>query len=80
MRLVQDEAAAWNREGGNYEIIVPAEGTLSYQIGLLSDSPLTLKPGLDAALLSAGLPLASGDRPLGFPGDYGPACLLGEQD
>ena len=74
------EAAAWNREGGNYEIIVPAEGTLSYQIGLLSDSPLTLKPGLDAALLSAGLPLASGDRPLGFPGDYGPACLLGEKD
>lgn len=74
------EAVAWNREGGNYEIIVPVEGTLSYQIGLLSDVPLTLKPGLDTALLSAELPLASGDRPSGFPDDYGPACTLREGD
>ena len=26
------EAAAWNRRGGTYEIIVPAEGTLSYPV------------------------------------------------
>ena len=49
------EAAAWNRSGGTYEIIVPVEGTLTYRMGLLSDTPLTLEPGLDDALLSAGL-------------------------
>ena len=64
------EAVAWNRNGGNYEIIVPSEGTMSYHMGLLSDVPLTLEPGLDEALLSAGLPLADGERPSGFPADY----------
>ena len=48
------EAAAWNRNGGDYEIIVPVEGTLSYRMGLFSDVPLALEPGLDAARLSAG--------------------------
>ena len=38
------EAAAWNRNGGKYEIVVPREGTISYQMGLLSDVPLTLEP------------------------------------
>ena len=33
------EAAAWNRSGGTYEIIVPVEGTLTYRMGLLSDTP-----------------------------------------
>lgn len=74
------EAAAWNRNGGNYEIIVPAEGTLSYRMGLFSDVPLALEPGLDAALLSAGLPLASGERPQDFPADYRSARVLGEED
>ena len=74
------EAAAWNRNGGNYEIIVPAEGTLSYRMGLLSDVPLTLEPGLDEALLSAGLPLADGERPADFPEDYRSARTLGEED
>ena len=74
------EAAAWNRSGGNYEIIVPVEGTLSYRMGLFSDVPLALEPGLDAALLSAGLPLASGERPQDFPGDYRWARTLGEED
>ena len=36
------EVAAWNRNGANYEIIVPVEGTLSFRMGLLSDVPLTL--------------------------------------
>ena len=45
------EAAAWNRSGENYEMIVPEEGTLSFCLGLLSDSPLDLEPGLDEALL-----------------------------
>ena len=74
------EAAAWNRSGGTYEIIVPVEGTLTYRMGLLSDTPLTLEPGLDDALLSAGLPLASGERPQDFPGDYRWARTLGEED
>ena len=74
------EAAAWNRSGGNYEIIVPVEGTLSYRIGLLSDVPLTLEPGLDEALLSAGLPLANGARPQDFPGDYQSAHTLEAED
>ena len=74
------EAAAWNRNGGDYEIIAPVEGTLSYRMGLFSDVPLALEPRLDAALLSAGLPLASGERPQDFPGDYRWARTLGEED
>lgn len=74
------EAAAWNRSGGNYEIIVPVEGTLSYRMGLLSDVPLTLEPGLDEALLAAGLPLAGGKRPADFPEDYRSARTLGEEE
>ena len=74
------EAAAWNRNGGNYEIIVPAEGTLSCRMGLLSDVPLTLEPGLDETLLSAGLPLVDGERPADFPDDYRPARTLSEED
>ena len=74
------EAAAWNRDGGTYEIIVPVEGTLSYRMGLLSDVPLTLNPGLDEALLTAGLPLAGGERPADFPEDYRSAHTLGEEE
>ena len=74
------EAAAWNRNGGTYEIIVPMEGTLTYRMGLLSDTPLTLEPGLDDALLSAGLSLAGGERPPDFPADYRSARVLGEED
>lgn len=74
------EAVAWNRNGGNYEIIVPVEGTLSYRMGLLSDVPLTLEPGLDDALLSAGLPLANGERPPDFPVGYRSAHTLEEEE
>lgn len=74
------EVAAWNRDGGTYEIIVPVEGTLSYRMGLLSDVPLTLDPGLDEALLTAGLPLAGGEKPADFPADYRSARPLGEED
>lgn len=74
------EAAAWNRDGENYEIIVPVEGTLSYRMGLLSDVPLTLNPGLDEALLTAGLPLAGGERPADFPEDYRSARTLSEEE
>lgn len=60
-----------NRAGGGDAVLPP---------GLLSDSPLALEPGLDEALLSAGLPPASGERPQGFPGDYSAAHTLGEED
>lgn len=74
------EAVAWNESGGNYEIVVPEEGTLSYHLGLLSDVPLTLEPGLDETLLSAGLPLTGGERPADFPEDYRSAHTLGEEE
>ena len=74
------EAAAWNRNGGNYEIIVPTEGTLSYYMGLLSDVPLTLDFGLDNGLLSAGLPLNNGNKPQDFPKNYISAHILAEED
>ena len=74
------EAAGWNRRGGEFEIIVPEEGTLSYQLGLLSEVPLTLESGLDQALLSAGLPLVSGDRPRDFPDDYRSVHTLERED
>ena len=74
------EAARWNREGKNYEIIVPEEGTISYQLGLLSHVLLTMEPGLDEALLSVGLPLVSGERPPDFPNDYRVAHMLQEDD
>lgn len=74
------EAAAWNRMGGEYEIVVPVEGTLSYYMGILSDVPLTPESGLDAALLDAGFPLDDGERPQGFPNTYRPARMLDEED
>ena len=74
------EAAAWNRNGGNYEIVVPVEGTLSYHMGLFSDVPLTVETGLDEALLFAGLPLAGGEKPSGFPADYRSAYTLEDKD
>lgn len=74
------EAAAWKRDGRNIEIIVPKEGTLSYTLGLLSDVPLALEPGLDDALLSAGLPLSEGRRPDVYPPDYLSAVTLSDED
>lgn len=74
------EAASWNQNGGNYEIIVPEEGTISYSMGLLSDSPLTLDPGLDEALLSSGFPLVNGEKPREFPDNYQSAHRMEDDD
>lgn len=63
------QAAAWNRTGQDWEIIVPAEGTLSFTLGLLSDTPLEFERGLNETLLASGLPLADGRRPEGYPAD-----------
>lgn len=63
------QAAAWNRAGQNWEIIVPEEGTLSFALGLLSDTPLEFERGLDEMLTAAGLPLADGRRLEEYPSD-----------
>ena len=74
------EVVAWNRAGADYEIVVPVEGTLSYHLGICADVPLVLEPGLDQALLDAGLPLVNGKRPPDLPADYRSAHLLEEGD
>ena len=63
------QAAKWNRDGQDWEIVVPAEGTLSFAMGLLSDIPLEFERGLDEALLDAGLPLTDGRRSEEYPDD-----------
>ena len=53
-------AAQLIKNGKNIEIIVPAEGTLTYQRGLLSDTELSFSEDTDNILLSAGLRLLDG--------------------
>ncbi len=74
------EVVAWNKAGSNYEIIVPKEGTLSFQVGLLSDIPLTIDEGFDDALLAAELPLANGSYPKQYPEGYQSAHKLSDED
>lgn len=74
------EVTSWNKNGKNYEIIIPEEGTLSFQIGLLSNLPLSISEGLNDALLSFGLPLTYGNRPDVLPKDYHLAHVLNEND
>lgn len=54
------QAAAMARKNKNIEIIVPSEGTLSFELGLLSEQPLQIKDGVEEALLAAGLRLRDG--------------------
>lgn len=54
------EAAARIKNGENLEIVIPAEGTLTYTRGLLSKTPLTLPDNTEQALLDAGLRLTDG--------------------
>ena len=54
------DAAARVRNGENIEIVVPAEGTLSYVKGLLTDKPLSLPDGYKQTLLDSGLRLTDG--------------------
>ena len=53
------QAAAMSLSGRNLEIIVPAEGTLSFQKGMLSSLPIDLPDNRDA-LLAAGFRLPDG--------------------
>ena len=54
-----DHAAAMVKAGRNMEIIVPKEGTLNFEKGLLSHSPLDMPDGRNA-LLGAGFRLLDG--------------------
>ena len=57
---MDSEAARLCRQGRNLEIIVPVEGTYSYQIGILSSMPISFSNGLDQAFLDAGFRLVDG--------------------
>ncbi|MCL2488196.1 MAG: hypothetical protein FWE80_05875 [Oscillospiraceae bacterium] len=54
------DAAARIKNGGNIDIIVPSEGTLSFVKGLLSNEPLELPDGYQQILLENGLRLTDG--------------------
>jgi len=54
------QAAALIKSGRNIEIIIPSEGTLTYERGLLSHTELTFTGDTDALLLSAGFRLLDG--------------------
>lgn len=54
------QAAALIRSGRNMEVIVPSEGTLTYQKGLLSMGGLRFTEDLDPLLLTAGFRLLDG--------------------
>ena len=73
------QAAALKKAGRSIEIVVPKEGTLAYEKGLLSREPLFFVGDADAVLLGAGLRLLDGrcDRAL-YPGEasYAPAARL----
>ena len=72
------QAAALTIAGRPMEIVVPREGTLTFEKGLLSDSELSLSEDTDNLLLAAGfrLPGGSADRNL-YPAEnaYAPAFL-----
>lgn len=55
------QAAALAAQGKNMQIIVPEEGTLSFQTGILSAQPLQFEPEIKDALLTAGLRLCTGE-------------------
>ena len=54
------QAADMKKNGRNIEIVVPREGTFSFERGLLSKAELTFKDDLDPSLISAGFRLIDG--------------------
>jgi hypothetical protein len=53
-------AAMLIKNGRNLEIVVPREGTYSYEKGLLSKTPLQFAKGTDELLVSSGFRLLNG--------------------
>ena len=67
------DAATRIKRGENIEIIIPAEGTLTFMAGLLSKAPLSLPSHAGLVLLDHGLRLADGshdDNLYPGPDDY----------
>jgi hypothetical protein len=54
------EAAQMIKQGRNIEIVVPGEGTLTYEKGLLSNTPLVFEGDTEPLLLAAGFRLLDG--------------------
>ncbi|MDP0919592.1 hypothetical protein Q6272_31590, partial [Klebsiella pneumoniae] len=54
------QAATLIENGRNIEIIIPAEGTFTYEKGLLSNEPLNFEGNPDKLLLEAKLRLLNG--------------------
>ena len=77
---LDDQAAAMIQAGRNLEIIIPAEGTLRFEKGLLSEHPLDL-PDLSNALIGSGLRLLDGacdEQIYPPPTDYKRAIVLSD--
>ena len=75
------QAAAMAAAGRNIDIIVPAEGTLSFGKGLLAQKPLSMPTGAEALLLEAGFRLPDGRTSAPCypaPEAYAPAVLLAD--
>ena len=76
------QAAAMIKDGRNLEIIIPTEGTLSFEKGLLSNAPLDL-PDCSGTLIAVGFRLTDGtcDDSI-YPPDssYAYAKILGNYD
>ena len=73
------DAAAKKKNGENIEIIIPAEGTLTYTRGLLSNNPLTLPDNYEQILIESGLRLTDSrcnETIYPPPEQYTPALLL----
>ncbi|MDR1687908.1 MAG: ABC transporter substrate-binding protein [Clostridiales bacterium] len=61
-------AAALIKNGRNLEIVVPREGTYSFEKGLMSETPLSFAISADELLVSSGLRLVNGG--MGAPSLY----------
>lgn len=75
------QAATLIENGRNIEIIIPAEGTLTYQKGLLSNEKLDFQGNIDKLLLESNLRLLDGQSDLSIYPDettYAPATRVAD--
>ena len=73
------QAAALIEDGGNIEILIPIEGTLTYEKGLLSNQKLVFPEGADKLLVENKLRTLSGEGALSIYPDekaYRPAARV----
>ncbi|MDR2973608.1 MAG: hypothetical protein LBV00_02675 [Propionibacteriaceae bacterium] len=75
-----DEAADRIQNGENIEIIVPAEGTLSFTKGILAPYEIEFPPNMDNALIAAGMRLVDGRAHDIYPADYSRAARVSDHD